>query len=267
MKKNTTTTTAPATLADITRNSVQTFVDNINAIDLEKSYTLAGGKEITSTELKRSYVTTASLLASAEISNMALVCELGKVTKKVAEKDGFKSVMDYLRNAFGSRLDTNTLSRYYRVGRIFASRTEIGWKNGISNGVSITNLGQVLALIDIKWTDLDSMSETDINVIYDKFVADYIDTELIHLNALNKVLRDEIKDIKNPAIISATAEEVTTEPSTDTDTDTDTQPSPVKVVDTADKAREALDTLYTYFRGNDRALEALALVLAELPNE
>ena len=269
-KTNTTpapeTTNAPATLADITRNSIQTFVDSVNALELDNSYTLAGGKEITSTELKRSYVTTASLLASAEISSIALVCELAKVTKKVAEKDGFKTVMDYLRNAFGARLDTNTLSRYYRVGRIFASRSDLKWRDGIPASVSITNLGQVLALIDIKWTDLDSMDEPTLSKIFDKFYADYIETEKLHLNALNKVLRDEIKDIKNPAIIEATAEEVTSDTST-SDT-SNTSADTVKVDEDAERAstaRDSIDYLYQYFRGNDKALEALAVLLAEIP--
>ena len=249
----------------------KSFVDAMLSVipDEEEIATTAitiGEKDLQSVVLKKTYVTADTLRKFSEVSIQAMICELHSLTKEIAKADGF-TVNGFIKSAF-PQYDANTITNYYRVARIFGNPHTHIWKNPIPQGVSVTNLRQVLSLIN---TDkIDEASEKDLDARLSDFVKKYITTGKIHLLGSNKDLREEISAIKNPnkADIQGKATEVKEGEGTGEEAQAEVEVTPeVAQQEEAQKARDAVNTLYAYFRDNEAVLEALAVVLASIPSE
>lgn len=225
-----------------------------------------GEKALTSTALKQVTVTARTLQYFRSVSAQALACELSALDKAEVAKDGFKSVSSFIGNVFPD-LAQGTAMEYYRVGRVFGDRTTHKWRNGYPEDVSITNLSSFLKYLG-KVKSIDTMTQTDLvtlaNDLYDKYIA----TDLVHLRLSNKALREEMDAILNPPV-DTTFEEVDTDEQGDQGEqgeqgDQDAQAQAEDVL-TRETALKALDTLYTYFRGNADVLALIAQVQAYVP--
>lgn len=217
-----------------------------------------GDKELTVQALKQTVVTAQTLIAYSKVSNMALSCEMGKLTKAGVERDGFKSVTSFIKQAFGAQQDVNTLGRYYRVGRIFGDPATHTWKRPIPADVSITNLGVCLSLIDT--SDIDKWSDTECMSAFNSFMDKYVYTDKIALRSSLQTIRKDVKAILNPdtADIPATAQEVQ-EGEQEQAQDVEITPE-VEAQQAQDSAREAVDILYTYFAGRDDVIALIAQI-------
>lgn len=262
-KNNTNTNTNDNYELSVDRNIsalVPVFADN----EVREMLVNVGEKEITAVELKRSVVTARTLIEYANISTMCLACEMGKLSKADVEKEGFKSVISFVKTAFGSRLDENTISRYYKIGRVFGDAYTHKWRKGIPADVSITNLGVCLSLLP-KDVDVSKLSDDELDVVFNEFYDIYVDTEKIHLRNSLKGIREEVKIILHPekADIPVKAEEVDSDENSD-ENSTQTDENSGESMETI---YNALDVLMTYFKGNDRAMDALTALYAELPEQ
>lgn len=219
---------------------------------------LVGDKELTVQALKQTVVTAQTLIAYSKVSNMALSCEMGKLTKAGVERDGFKSVTSFIKQAFGAQQDVNTLGRYYRVGRIFGNPVTHTWKSPIPADVSITNLGVCLSLIDT--TDIDKWTDAECDKAFNLFMDAYVYTDKIALRSSLQTIRKDVKAILNPdtADIPATAQEVQ-EGEQEQAQDVEVTPE-MEAQQEQDNAREAVDLLYTYFAGRDDVIALIAQI-------
>lgn len=219
---------------------------------------LVGDKELTVHALKQTVVTAQTLIAYSKVSNMALSCEMGKLTKAGVERDGFKSVTSFIKQAFGAQQDVNTLGRYYRVGRIFGDPATHTWKRPIPADVSITNLGVCLSLIDT--TDIDKWTDAECDKAFNTFMDLYVYTDKIALRSSLQTIRKDVKVILNPdtADIPSTAQEI---PMQEQEQAQDVEITPeVEAQQAQDNAREAVDLLYTYFAGRDDVIALIAQI-------
>lgn len=233
--------------------------------DTDDMVVKVGEKDLTDKTLKNVTVTAQTLQAFAGVSTKALCCKLSEVDTETAKHDGFK-VMAFITGALPN-LAPSTARLYYLVGRIFGDSATMTWRQPVPSSVSISNLTDLVKAKGlINTTKIEEATEKDLVARFEEFIRKYVDTGLIHLNATQKDLRAEIKAIQNPdkADIVTTAEDVT-----DTEQEQDTKSTDVPATEQEQEqdARLALDTLFTYFKGNDKVLEYLSLVLAEMPTE
>ena len=220
---------------------------------------LVGDKELTVQALKQTVVTAQTLIAYSKVSNMALSCEMGKLTKGGVERDGFKSVTSFIKQAFGAQQDVNTLGRYYRVGRIFGDPATHTWKRPIPADVSITNLGVCLSLIDT--SDIDKWTDAECAKAFNTFMDLYVYTDKIALRSSLQTIRKDVKAILNPDTepIPTTAQEVQEQAQDGQQEQEQEQETDVPATE-QDNAREAVDTLYTYFAGRDDVIALIAQI-------
>ena len=139
-------------------------------------------------------------------SNIALSIELARLKKSVAEENGFKTVAQ-LVHAIHDDLSETTINSYRRVGVIFGDlSTEVfKWKDEIPQNTSITNLVQVVGLVNAS-KDTDSITQEEATQAVREFKERYIDSEDIHLLLPLSKLKEEIKRVQNT--IDSTSTEV-----------------------------------------------------------
>ena len=249
---------ARAEVMDLNSNGfINAMISVANNEDIETREITVGEKELTDITLKTVTVTAQTIRAFQKESTKALCCELAKLDKETAKHDGF-SVSSFIKNALPD-LAYSTAHEYYVVGRMFGNPTTHTWKSPIPSSATVSNLSAVAKAL-CNTEKIDEATEKDLNARFAEFITKYIETGLIHLNATEKDLRKEIKDIKNPAI-PVTATEVTEQ---EQEQEQEQAKTISKVSDT-EQAQEAFNILFAFFRGNDKAIEALTTALAELP--
>lgn len=186
----------------------------------EDSFTL-GEKVVKDKALTTFHARGSVLLTAKGISDKALSIECGRVNASDVEKIGYSSVPAFIMDVFGTALDSNTIQRYIRIGKIFGDRTADGykWKEPISQAVSVTNLGQILALVfeDLpkEKRDVYKLSDSELNQLFDSFVEKYRPDEDggLPLQGTNKALRKYLNELKaDKNVIPSTAEEVDSTP-------------------------------------------------------
>lgn len=232
------------------KNEISTFTatnfENMVLNAKEDSFEI-GEKVVKDTALT-TYHARASILATAKaISDKALCIECARLNPADVEKIGYSSVSAFISDCFGSTLDNNTISRYIRVGKIFADFEADGykWKAPISQAVSVTNLGQIIALVfeecptddKGKKKDIYSLSRAELNTLFDKFVEKYQPDENggMPLQGTNKALRTYLQNLKKKAEeIPTTATEITDE---QTDSQTDSSAEDFEKVKAEDDAK------------------------------
>ena len=197
--------------------------ENLVLSATEDSFTL-GEKVVKDKALTTYHARSAVLVSAKAISDKALCIECGRVTPADVEKIGYSSVPAFIMDCFGSALDSNTIQRYIRVGKVFGDYTSDGykWKAPISQAVSVTNLGQIIALVfeDMpkEKRDVYKLSDTELNQLFDRFVEKYRPDEDggLPLQGTNKALRKYLNELKAEAnVIPTTAEEVESTPADD----------------------------------------------------
>ena len=152
----------------------------------------------------------------AEASKNMFVARLATIERKSVEALGFKSVATFVQTVCGSRLDGNTLNKYVRVAKIFVDPETGAFREPLSQTVSVSNLCDCLRLFtNIEWKKSDSYTPAEWEQFFNDFVDMYVNTDRISLDATQKVLRKQIAEILNPSIITATAEEISSEPLTE----------------------------------------------------
>ena len=139
-------------------------------------------------------------------SNIALSIELARLKKSIAEENGFRTVAQMVHSIHDDLSET-TINAYRRVGVVFGDlASEIfKWKDLIPQNVSITNLVQVVGLVDID-KDTDKITQDNAVKAVAEFVDKYILSDRLHLLLPLSKLKEEIKDINNT--IDSTSKEV-----------------------------------------------------------
>ena len=135
---------------------------------------------------------------------------ISEIDEKQITLKGYKNKAEYVAKQ-SKKLSASQVSKLNRVGRIFLShsvKNEDGspvyeFRDGIPTNASITNLQECLSLLTdsnsekLDFTACDKFSEKECEAIVKRFVALYIDTELLHPEATCKDFRDELKKIRN----------------------------------------------------------------------
>lgn len=206
----------------------------------------------------------------ARISVKALCIELGHLDIEGVKKAGIKGGFNgFISKCFGRDLDTNTAQRYRRIGKVFGrsyvdetGKTQYMWHEPISQDVSVTNLGQVLSLVDLpkEWED---MEDAEIFKLYKRFIDNYVLTGKISLDSTLKDLRQAMKDLKTE-VATVNATEVSSEPVQAQEKEV--TPEMVQAEKT-EEATMAVQTLYTYFEGNTTVLAMLAQIAEAIGND
>lgn len=211
-------------------------------------------------------------------SRKALCIELAGVTREMVKKAGFKGGFNaFISNCFGARLDPNTAQKYRKVGRVFGIKTEMEgkvgyrWKEPIAVNVSVTNLSQVLGLVDLpkNWEEL---TDAEMEKVYLKFAQAYIYSGRINLDCTLSDLREAIRKVQND--IDGTGLATEQKGAQGAQDEQDEQKGAQDAQDAQDEQDEHIDdeqevlTVYldafrVHFKGNDEALSLIAK-LAEL---
>ena len=190
------------------------------------------------------------------MSTQGMCITSARISKKTAEKAGYKSVVDML-HAIHPTLSKNTLGKYYRIGKIFGDVDGDGykWRVGVPTGTSVSNLDVVLTLFDK--VDVDKLTDKELSDKFDDFWQEYIVGDKIHLQATQKVLKEEVRNIKNPPIDNKVNKIVVN----DNDGDGDGDNNEPKKVDgevvkqteqekRQEEIRHAISVLSTYYENN-----------------
>lgn len=232
-------------------------------------------KEIFTPAVVEAYENIDYLRSLKDVSEKGLVVEIGLLDDEMLKKEGFKGgVMDFIGQVFGSSLALNTVQKYRKIGKVFGLKTvdengkiKYGWKEPIPNDVSVTNLTQIIGLLNLP-KDYTTLSEAEIDKIFKAFVVNYVVTNKIHLDATNSILRDDIKALKETVDdIETTAEEIKDGETAEENKTAET----AEAAETAEEmdeettkrnnAIEALDYLKVYFKGDKTALKAIATLV------
>lgn len=234
-------------------------------------------KEIFTPAVVEAYENIDYLRSLKDVSEKGLVFEIGDLDDEMLKKEGFKGgVMDFIGQVFGTSLALNTVQKYRKIGKVFGVKTiddngkiHYSWKAPIADDVSVTNLTQIIGLLNLP-KDYAKLTEAELDKVFQSFVVNYIVTGKIHLDATNKILRDEITAIKTTVNdIQSTATEIkdgetveegnTVEPSETAD-EVEITPE-IEAEEKRTHAIEMLDYLKVYFKGNKDALKAIATLV------
>ena len=233
-------------------------------------------KEIFTPAVVEAYENIDYLRSLKDVSEKGLVVEIGLLDDEMLKKEGFKGgVMDFIGQVFGSSLAINTVQKYRKIGKVFGIKTvdengkiKYGWKEPIPNDVSVTNLTQIIGLLNLP-KDYTTLSEAEIDKIFKAFVVNYVITNKIHLDATNAILRDDIKALKEAVNdIETTAEEIKDGEAENSTTEAENSTTEAETAEEMDEetakrnnAIEALDYLKLYFKGDKTALKAIATLV------
>ena len=191
----------------------------------------------------------------ATLSTMSikgLCVAMARLTTKIAEKAGFKSVVDMVAEKHNN-LSKNTLSKYRRIGLIFGDTQADGymWRTFIPQGVSVSNLDVVLTLFDK--LDMEKLTPEQLEEKAQEFYDDYICTDRISLTATQKVLKEQVRLIKNPPIegkvITETEGNDTDEQAQEQAQETPETPETI-AQEKEEEVRLAISTIAEYYKNN-----------------
>ena len=169
------------------------------------SFEYKKGKDLTTC-----HVTDSKLVAT--LSNIDVVAELetttsvylvkafSTITLENAKKLGFKSVLEFIKAVFTSKLDDNTINRYYAIGRIFIDKDTKDFYPLVA-GVPISNLDVARRVLKHKENkiDISTLSDKECKKEYGK-IADLIASDTLHLSLSQADLKTEVSTI-NKGII------------------------------------------------------------------
>ncbi len=243
-----------------TSNFIDKMLSCADLDDIENRKITVGEKELSDLTLKKVVVTAETINAFSKVSAMALCCELGKVDKETAKHDGFK-VNAFIEKALPD-ISPAQARRYYVIGRLFGDPNTHEWRRPIVSSVTFTAL-DIVAKAFCNCEKLDEATEKDRVARFDEFVAKYIKTGKLHLNGTIADLKQEIADLKS-TVINSTAQEIKGNEAQGNEAQGNEAPAKAQETETA---REAINALYAYFKGNVKVQEYLALILAEIPTE
>lgn len=200
-------------VATINKDLASAYLDkkgNFNAIQFDKdgneNHKLVTNKTVAENSAVLCYVSEiASMIDKAQCYHLA------QIKDSIVKNFGFKGIADYCETNFRQAIgDKSTVSRKRSVGRMFVQMliNEDGtstyyYRDGIPFDASISALVEVLGLLtddngeplDMKKTE--EFTEDEITDSVARFVADYIETDLIHLSLPTKRVREEVKAIRN----------------------------------------------------------------------
>ena len=241
---------------------VPATVEKSNGQLTEVCYIKSGDKEITLTG--KDAVIANRLQFFDEVSSQsgkALAVYLAYFNEKISANYGFSGVNPMLK-AIAKKLDTNTISKYRKVGLLFGHISKDcvpQWKGEIPQGVSVTNLTSVLGLAS-QGKKLEELTPEEINTLYKEFVDTYLDEDepKLHLQATLSKLRQEVHDIQTTVGDGATKSKSKGK-GKGKDENTVPELSPLE------KASLALDNLFEFFAGDEEALSILDTLAGKLP--
>lgn len=143
----------------------------------------------------------AMLDALASVSLMAVCIELAEIDYETVHNEGFSSVVEFVVGTGMCKQDEKTLQGYWRVGMVFGvlgedhARTGYHWKPDIKQAATVTNLRQVLSLLNLPKRFIEKCTRDEIEDAYDEFVEKYIDTGKINPAHTNAEVRKEINEV------------------------------------------------------------------------
>lgn len=156
------------------------------------------GKEVTTIVVRDPASVTAltNIEKSARLqgATATLMCsEMRKVPMSTIEKSGL-SALNFFKGAFGDVLSDNTISRYFRISRLFFDPTTFQFRQGLEVDTLISNLDVVLPLFKFKDRNLkiEELTEEEITAEYNAFYKEYIIKDLIHLFKPQSKLKEEV---------------------------------------------------------------------------
>ena len=154
-------------------------------------------RHITEPALIESLVTISAISKLAEVSTSILAFEFSKITKEQAEKYKCKNPIEFIAKNF-PRYDTNTIGKYRRVGLLFCDRTSktFAFRKGVDADVSVNTLDKVVALAS-KGKKLETLSEEELESLYNEFYNNYVANGRINLNAPQSKVLSRVNEIKN----------------------------------------------------------------------
>lgn len=200
------------------------------------------------------------------IQQKGLSVSLGRLSKKTAEKAGFKTVVDMIAERH-SNLSKNTLQKYRRIGLLFGDKSADGylWRSFIPQSVSVSNLDVVLTLFDK--LDLEALTEEQLEEKAYDFYEKYIVEDKISLLATQKVLKEQVRNIKNPPIegkakvVSDTEQEQEQEQAQEV-----METAETKEQEEIEEVRLCISTIAEYYKNNPR-VSALIMELIKATTE
>lgn len=224
---------------------------------------------ITNKEQAKHLATAKYICGLQNVTDIAISYELASLTEKMAADFGFTSVNALIQANFNS-IEPTKVSRYRRVGKMFIQRYfnenggySYGLRAPLPEGVSLTNLTEILPLLGVKdWSKLDDFTEDEISDCVNAFCELYIipaDGETdgkLHLLAPTKRLREEKAKLLATDKLSAKKEAKKDDKKFETETvETETK------LTVSETMRSYLDALTEYFNGNTKALKAIASLI------
>ena len=264
MKKTTT------TIATINKDLASAYLDkkgNFNALQFDKD----GNENHKLVTNKAVAENSAMLCAISEIATMvdkAQCYHLANIKDSVVKNFGYKGIADYCETNFRQAIgDKSQVSRKRNVGKFFVqmyinpdNTTSYSYRDGIPYDCTISALVECLALLkdengnflDLKKLDIDNITEDEISDIVNRFVSEYIETDLLHPCLTSRRVRDEVKAIKGIKTEDKTEDK--TEEVSEKDKHETTRLESVKA---------CIDRISNLLGTNERVADALATILEE----
>lgn len=138
-----------------------------------------------------------ALVTVENTSGKAIAIEASRITDKVAKAEGFDSAEKMLTTVLYEKSWT-TLRAYRRVGKVFGVREETPygvhyrWRNGIDDRTSVSNLMQVVGLVNLGDIAFDDLTTEQVATAYGEFYERFIASDELHPLLSQKGLRDEL---------------------------------------------------------------------------
>ena len=174
-------------------------IEEFNGKEMEVfKFTVNKGKEVTTIVVrdKASVAALTNIEKSARLqgATATLICsEMRKIPKSTIEKSGL-SALNFFKGAFGDVLSDNTISRYFRISRLFFDPNTYQYRKGLEVDTLVSNLDVVLPLFKFKERNIkiEDLSEEEIEKEYNAFFEEYIIKDIIHLFKSQSQLKEEV---------------------------------------------------------------------------
>ena len=174
-------------------------IEEFNGKEMEVfKFTVNKGKEVTTIVVRDkasvSALTNIEKSARLQGATATLICsEMRKIPKSTIEKSGL-SALNFFKGAFGDVLSDNTISRYFRISRLFFDPNTYQYRKGLEVDTLVSNLDVVLPLFKFKERNIkiEDLSEEEIEKEYNNFFEEYIIKDIIHLFKSQSQLKEEV---------------------------------------------------------------------------
>ena len=174
-------------------------IEEFNGKEMEVfKFTVNKGKEVTTIVVRDkasvSALTNIEKSARLQGATATLICsEMRKIPKSTIEKSGL-SALNFFKGAFGDVLSDNTISRYFRISRLFFDPNTYQYRKGLEVDTLVSNLDVVLPLFKFKERNIkiEDLTEEEIEKEYNTFFEEYIIKDIIHLFKSQSQLKEEV---------------------------------------------------------------------------